>query len=315
MNRAEEKTRVAVCVITYKRPEGLRRLLEGLDRLRFEKVEAPELEVVLVDNDPAGSACASGGAASGYAYPLRCFVEPRRGIPHARNTALAAVDGGVDFVAFVDDDEVPEPGWLDELLSVQRLCDADVVAGPVVRHFEEEPPAWVVEGGFFVKQRYATGQRIKYPDTANALVRWRVLEEMDEHFDERMALSGGEDTHLFLRMHRAGRTMVWADGGVVHELIPRSKANAAWILRRAYRLGNSLSICEVDVYPGDHAFRALRVAKATARIARGTLLLAVSPLRGKHASVRALQDVFRGVGMLAGLVGFAYQEYAKTHGK
>ena len=101
---------------------------------------------------------------------------------------------------------------------------------------------------------------------------------------------------------------------MVHELIPRSKANAGWLLRRAYRLGNSLSICEVDLYPGDYASRAVRVAKAAARIVRGMLFLPVSPLLGKYASVRALQDVSRGVGMLAGLSGLVYQEYRKTHG-
>ncbi len=314
MNRAAG-TRVAVCIITYNRPDGLRRLLDGLDRLRFHKVPAPALEVVLVDNDPAGSACASKAVVSKRSYGLRCYVERRRGIPYARNRALAGVEDGVHFVAFVDDDEVPEPNWLDELLSVQQLYDADVVAGPVVRHFDGPPPRWVVEGGFFEKQRYATGHPTKFADTANALVRWGALEDMDEHFDERMALSGGEDTHLFLRMYKAGRTMVWADGAVVHELIPRSKANVGWLVRRAYRLGNSLSICEVDIYPRDYAFRALRIAKASARIVRGMLLLAVSPLRGKHVSVRALQDVSRGAGMLAGLTGLVYQEYnRKTHG-
>ena len=313
MNRATG-TRVTVCIITYNRPEGLRRLLEGIDGLHFDKVPPPALEVVLVDNDPAGSACASGGVVASRGYPLKCYVEPRRGIPYARNRALRGVEDGVDFVAFVDDDEVPAPNWLDELLSVQEICDADVVAGPVVRHFDGPPPAWVTRGRFFEKQRYVTGQPIKFADTANALVRMGVLEEMDEHFDERMALSGGEDTHLFLRIHKAGRTMVWADGAVVHELIPRSKANAGWLIRRAYRLGNSLSICEVDLYPGDYASRVVRVAKATARIVRGMLSLPVSPLLGKYASVRALQDVSRGVGMLAGLSGIVYQEYRKTHG-
>lgn len=283
--------------------------------MRFDKVPPPALEVVLVDNDPDGSACDFGVAAKQRGYGLKCYVEPRRGIPYARNRALAAVEDGVDFVAFVDDDEVPEPCWLDELLSLQEIHDADVVAGPVVRHFDGPPPEWVTRGGFFVKQRYRTGQPIKFADTANALVRNGVLREMDEHFDERMALSGGEDTHLFLRMHKAGRTMVWADGAVVHELIPRSKANVGWLLRRAYRLGNSLSICEVDIYPRDYAFRAVRVAKAAARIVRGMLLLAVSPFLGRHVSVRALQDASRGIGMLAGLSGLVYQEYnRKTHG-
>ena len=34
------------------------------------------------------------------------------------------------WLAFIDDDEVPEPEWLAELLRVQRTCGADAVRGP-----------------------------------------------------------------------------------------------------------------------------------------------------------------------------------------
>ena len=310
------EARVAVCVITYNRPEGLRRLLEGLDRLTFAGDPPPAVEIVLVDNDPAGLACApyeSRDGSSTGRWPLRCYVEPRRGIPYARNRSVAGVEEGVDFVAFVDDDEVPEPGWLDELLHVQQLYDADVVAGPVVRHFDEPVPAWVAKGKFFEKRRYPTGHPVKFVDTANALVRNDILGRMDKHFDERMALNGGDDTHLFLRIHRAGYRMVWADGAIVHELIPKSRANTGWLLRRAYRLGNSLTLCEIDLYPS-FSVRVVRVAKAAGRIARGLLLVPVSPLLGWHAFVRAVQDISRGAGMLAGLAGVVYEEYRRTHG-
>ena len=105
-------------------------MLEGLDRLRFAKVPPPAVEIVVVDNDPAGPTCALLESVKlGHNWPLRCYVEPRRGIPYARNRAIASIEGRADFVAFVDDDEIPAPEWLDELLHVQRSYDADVVAG------------------------------------------------------------------------------------------------------------------------------------------------------------------------------------------
>lgn len=304
--------RVAVCVITYKRPEGLRRLLEGLEVLKFGKVPPPALEIIVVDNDPAGLACAEFEGAD-RVYPLKCYVEPRRGIPYARNKAIACVEDGVDFVACVDDDEVPEPGWLDELLHVQQLYDADVVAGPVLRHFDGPLPDWATKGKFFEKPRYSTGHPIKFVSTANVLVRTKMFGGTDKPFDERLALNGGEDTHFFLRMHRAGRRMVWADGAAVHELIPSSRANLGWLLRRAYRVGNSLALCEMDLYPSVST-RVVRAAKAAGRIARGLSLFAPSVIRGRHVFVKALQDVCWGAGSFAGMAGMAYEEYKTTHG-
>ncbi len=318
--RGEEEgvgtTRVAVCVITYGRPEGLRRLLEGLDRLTFsEVVPSPAVEIIVVDNDPTGSACALLERENPVRnWPLRCHVEPRRGIPHARNRAISGVGPGIDFVAFVDDDEVPEPRWLDELLRVQREHDADAVAGTVLRYFDEPPPDWILKGGFFEKRRFRTGYPVKYVDTANSLVRRELFEGQRKPFDERLAFSGGEDTHFFLRAHRDGRKMVWADGAAVHELIPKSRATAGWVFRRAYRLGNSLAFCEADL-DSSPSVLALRAAKALARIARGLLLVPASPLLGGRSTLaRALHDVFRGAGMLAGLAGFTHEEYKKTHG-
>ena len=301
-------------MVTYNRPRGLRRLLEGLDRLTFDG-PAPVVEIVVVDNDPEGNAYALLKRDSPVRkWPLRCYVESRRGIPQARNAAISNVEGGVDFVAFVDDDEVPDPEWLDELLRVQREFGADAVAGPVLRHFDEPPPTWILKGGFFVKERYRTGEPVKYLDTANALVSGRLFDGRGKPFDERLAFSGGEDTHFFLRAHRDGRKMVWADGAVVRESIPASRANAGWIFRRAYRLGVSLTFCETDLDPSAPVF-ALRAAKALARIARGLLLALASPLLGgRHVFACGLHDVCRGAGMLAGLAGFTHEEYRKTHG-
>jgi hypothetical protein len=72
--------KVAVYVITYLRPEGLKRLLEGLNRSTFDKcAETPVLELIVVDNDSSGLACAfCEEMRPDLRWPLRCFVEARR---------------------------------------------------------------------------------------------------------------------------------------------------------------------------------------------------------------------------------------------
>jgi glycosyltransferase involved in cell wall biosynthesis len=307
--------RVAVCVITYRRPEGLKRLLNGLNGLVFEKNPLPDLEVIVVDNDPTGSAKALCEVAEpNLRWPLKYRVEPRRGIPYARNRAIASAGSEMDCVAFVDDDEVPLPSWMDELLYVQHSYDADVVYGAVLPYFEEDVPAWIVKGRFFehpfVRSQYSTGHPLELADTNNVLLRTRVFGRMDKLFDERFALTGGSDTHFFMRVFRAGYRIVWAVDAQVHDWVPENRANARWILQRAYRLGNTRSLCELDLEP-PVAGRAVPVIKGVARIAQGIVLIPVSLALGRHAFVGALHKICYGAGRLAGVLGVQYEEYRR----
>ena len=59
MNKKAEQSageHIVVCVITYQRPRGLQKLLDSLAEMQFSRVDAPEVTVVVVDNDPKGSA-------------------------------------------------------------------------------------------------------------------------------------------------------------------------------------------------------------------------------------------------------------------
>lgn len=307
--------RVAVCVITCQRPEGLKRLLDGLNELTFDKCEAPDVEIIVVDNDPAGSACAfCEEIRSDLRWPLKCCVEPRRGIPYARSKSVACAEESADFIATLDDDEVPEPLWLDELLYAQQRYDADVVGGPVLPYFDEPVPSWVTKGKFFDRRRHPTGSLLRVAATNNALIRAEIFRNMDEHFSPRLGMTGADDTHFFMRVYRAGYKMVWADDALVHEWIPASRANAKWLLKRAYGLGTRITLCELDVEPSNST-RATRVVKASGRIIQGVLLAPLSPiLGGRRALLRALQYIARGAGIFAGLAGKGYQEYRKIHG-
>jgi succinoglycan biosynthesis protein ExoM len=311
-------TRVAICIATFRRPLGLTRLVQGIDALALPDAAAGDgitLEVVVVDNDPQGGAAPVCGALEpGCRWPLHYLHEPRRGIAQARNRAVDAVGGRVDFLAFIDDDEVPDANWLTELLRVQREYEADVVAGPVVPVFEDEAARWILDGRFFDRPRHETGQALRLASTGNALIRSSLLSDPAMRFDERLGLTGGEDAHFFARVHSSGHRMIWADDAVVRESIPATRARARWLLQRAYRSGNSWSLCEYDLYP-TLATRATRIAKGIGRVGQGTLSLPLTLVSGRRGLVKALQNVFLGAGAVTGALGVRYEEYRKVHGR
>ena len=305
--------RVAVCIITCQRPEGLKRLLNGLNQLNFHQCKTPTLEIIVIDNDFNGSACQLCQQISPQIkWTIKYYIEPRRGIPFARNTAIACAGEDLEFLVFIDDDEVPQPSWLDELLRAQSLYNADVVSGPVLPYFNQSVPDWIIKGKFFERSRYSTGHLLSGAATNNVLIRLEVLQKMKPCFDERLALSGGSDWHFFRRVFDAGYKIVWANDALVNEWIPASRANLMWLLKRGYRLGITESFCEVDLHPS-LAVRAICIFKGMRRIIKGTLFIPLSFIGGKHEVLRNLQYIYHSAGMLVGITGKKYQEYQKIH--
>lgn len=303
---------VAICALTLHRPIGLTSLLDGLARL--DVPSDAEISVIIVDNDAEGSAVAVVDAwRDRMPWPLHLVVEPRRGIPFGRNAAVAAAHDA-DFLAFIDDDEVPDPGWLRELLAMQRAKGADVVTGPVLPRFESSPPSWVTEGGFFNRLRFEDGERLTWATTSSVLIATRVLPAGSPAFNEAMAFTGGSDTHFFMRGEDLGWKMVWADRAVVTELIPTSRVTTRWLLSRQYRRGITLTYCMLDLR-NSRSRRVKRVGQGGFQILKGVGLAVVGLPRGRARVVRGLQKVWFGAGLLTALVGKQYEEYRTIHGR
>ena len=99
---------VSVCIPTYRRPEGLARLLDSLGRMKVP--HDLRAEVVVVDNDPEASAAPLASRYADFPLPIRWVHEPEANISVARNRSVDEARG--EWVAFVDDDEVVDEGWL-----------------------------------------------------------------------------------------------------------------------------------------------------------------------------------------------------------
>lgn len=308
---------VTICIVTYKRPKGLMRLLDGLNELEFTKTAPEGVRVVLVDNDQEGSGAKIGRSmANSLRWPMVVAIEPRRGIPYARNTAMSLVDKTSAYIAFIDDDEVPDPNWLDELLYVQATYSADVVTGPVIPYFPKPPPQWLVRGGFFDRPQLPDGSVVRTARTGNVLVRREVFSAVADGFDERLALTGGSDTLFFMQVDRARFKMVFAANATVTEWVPRSRTNAKWLLQRAFRIGNTYAICERSL---DGSLRSTmsRWGVGVGLLVKGgctALISVVLPSTRYRGNIfNGLRKCSTGLGVLAGLVGHRYEEYRRVH--
>jgi succinoglycan biosynthesis protein ExoM len=295
---------VVVCVVTFRRPAMLTALIGSLCAQRFGG-EAPAVEVVVVDNDREASARPVVAAAGRrLPWPLHYRIEPERNIARARNLAIRTARAlSPDFLAFVDDDDVVSEQWLEQMLLGLQALGADAVCGPVLPRFDPASPGWIAAGGFFRLKPAARGQLLPYPSMANLLARAALFGGGDEPFDAGFGLLGGSDALLFARWRLAGVRTLAVPEGWVEETIPASRARAGWILRRAFRVGNTAVLVEKKLPAGQRRVLVLGAAA----------LLPALP-RGRAATLRALWDLCFGVGSWAAALGYRYEEYRRVHG-
>jgi glycosyltransferase involved in cell wall biosynthesis len=299
--------RVLIAIPTCKRPAGLARLLDAIARLE----EGPAISVLVADNDARehqGFDLVRRLAPS-YRWPLRAVIEETRGIAQVRNRLVAeALKSDAQFLAMIDDDEWPEPGWIREFLKAQRITGADVLQGSILFVHKSDRPKPLPD------IRHATGP-IALPEAAgNLMIRRPVLEKTaSPWFDPAFALTGGEDLDFFVRLKRAGWRFGWADKARALGDVPNLRDDLGWVLRRAYSNGNSDMRVLLKYRPGlaRLAGESLKIAGALLLSPPLALILVLSPNRRRRSLVR----FGRAVGKLTAMAGLRYNEYATVHGE
>lgn len=304
--------KLALCTATFKRPDGLRRLLDALDAM--EQTEQADVTVIVVDNDPAEPAAWVRDRTI-FGKNVVYASEARRGITFARNRALAvAAELDVGWIGWLDDDEAPRPDWLRSIVATQIRTGADVVAGPAEPVFEPEAPQWIVDTGAFGTERFETDSAYPFfhTRTSGVIVRSSLVPEGG--FDNRMALSGGSDRLMFTQIHRAGGSFRWDDEAIVDEWVPSTRVTARWLIKRWFRVGvtRSLTMLYLDSPPLTRRLR--RVAGGSAMAVSGSIGVLGALPKGKTSILSASRRVLLGAGAAWGALGFYFEEYQKVHG-
>ena len=297
------RMRIAICTITRRRPEGLERLLRSLEQLEIN--DGISLQVIVVENDTPRA-----DTTPQCRLPLRHVFEPTLGIPFARNRSIEEALVDSDRLIFLDDDETVEPNWLNRLLDAERTYDSAVITGPALPRFPDGAPAWAERSGVFEPPRHSTGTSRPWAYTHHAMIRTDLVRDGGFRFEESMGFTGGSDKEFFRRLVDAGHDITWIDEAVAHEWYPTSRLTHGWVFRRSYRLGTNAPIAEGRHSAGE---RAALLGRAARFGARGVLRSLASIGRPSDALARAAWDLGRAAGLVAGVLGRRYDEYAERH--
>jgi glycosyltransferase involved in cell wall biosynthesis len=304
---------ISLCIATYRRTERLAALLDDL----VKQQHLPS-EVVVVDNDAAGSACAvvEQRRKLGAPFPIYYDIQPVKNISLTRNRTVELANG--DWIAFIDDDERAPAAWLKHLAGTVTRCSADGVLGPVQPIVPAYAPAWIRKGDFYAWARMQTGAVIPLNKLrfGNVLVHGALLRDGPAPFDPGYGLTGGEDGDLLCRLVRRGARIVWCDEAVVHEPVEAARLSLRWLLLRALRGGQDFARHKLAGRLGEltRAGRARLLLRALVQTtAAAGLALLAWPL-GRHRAVYWLLKASANLGKISIFLGWHYQEYGSKAG-
>lgn len=307
---------IVVAVLTFRRPDLLAALLESYSRL----VMPPDCQVQLlvIDNDAHASALQTFTACINHRSAARYVVEPRLGIPVARNRALdEALAGGADALCFIDDDETPATDWLVRLVEEWRKSGAHLIGGPV----EVAPPP--VSATFLQRLMNASlvaRARRKYRLTALAATRggrftvvtnnWlcdlRWLATSRLRFDESLLMTGGSDTAFCMAAVAAGCRKAWAADAVVREVIPPDRLTIRYQFWRG--MCQSITHYRMKSRPRTTVHGIATLGIAAVRAVLGLVVLTV-PVFGVGSLAIGIRSLGWAAGRIQALWGFSSNLY------
>jgi succinoglycan biosynthesis protein ExoM len=297
---------VSVCVATFRRPEGLARLLDSLGRMKLPHDLA--VEVVVVDDDPEASAARLRERYRDFPLPVRWVHEPAANISLARNRSVEAATG--DWVAFVDDDEVVDEDWLAAYWRCQAEGDVDGWCGPVPIQLEAEVDSWVDPRVFFARKDWPTGMplTLQHVRTGNAFMARRLFDpETGRRFDPFYGRIGGEDTDLFGRLLEDGVRLAWCNEARVTEFYGPERCTFRFLMRRYFASGVNLVHFELRGRGFGNRLRVL--ARTLWRLAGSVVLMPVWACRGRVPAAQMFLRFVLQVGRVWGLFGNRHEQY------
>ena len=128
---------LTVAIPTFNRADLLGIALQSLAE---QDAEPEGWRVLVVDNNCTDQTAVQVSTMATKWPRLSLVSEPRQGLSHARNRALACCNSG--WLLFVDDECTFPPGYVARALTIVRERRPLVFGGPIRPWYQKPPPAW-----------------------------------------------------------------------------------------------------------------------------------------------------------------------------
>lgn len=317
METSDKLMLIGVC--TYQRPSMLAELLKACARI--SSVPGMSLGLLIVDNDPGGSARQQVENARQYVpIPIHYRIEPARGISNARNRVLVeAISLNAGYLALIDDDEIMRPDWLVELFAALKASDADAVGAPSYWDLPAGVASWhhaLPTSPHYIRRRRDEVKSRKprlYPSTNNVLMSARLYRDLGIRFDVRFGMTGGEDTDFFKRAKNAGARYTFTDKAAVLETIPPSRLTLRWRFWRWAGVARG-NVRMHRLQQGQIEAWRHYLPRCFPKLLTGPLFLFAAPIMGPEMMLRGVKHLGGAVGILQELLGRNHEEYTTIHG-
>lgn len=262
---------ISVVICTYNRSSFLRHCLESLQK---QTALLDEFEVIVVNNNSVDDTeDVAKNFEAVFPFFKYCF-EDKQGLSFARNKGYE--QASCDWVAFLDDDAVARPNWVEIIFETIKKGDFDVFGGGYTAwHALREQPKWFYsewETNVSISDVYTVLEK-GYPSGGNCVYRKSLFLEHGG-FSTALGMKGnsaayGEETLLIDTMRQQGVIVGFVPELLIDHCVIERKYSLIWRLHRSFAIGrDSVTICN------EHS-----VIELVKSIAKCVCFLVLSPVK------------------------------------
>lgn len=300
--------KIVICIPTYKRTEMLKHLIDSIFESCIDKLLIKDVCIIVADNDidkTAENILKKINIKPLWISNIEYFNHPSKGISNIRNALIKkAILLNPDYLVFIDDDEYVTKEWLNELVKIISINDADAARGPVLAKVADNTPDYV--SCWFRRESYPNNFQLHTLSTNSLILKRLTLQKLNIWFDKRFNITGSGDHYFGIQLLKKGARIVWAVNAIAYETIPETRANIKWLMKRIYRCSNGYTyILKLEK---EYLKIIKKILVSFIYIIAGffSILLLIIPIKKRYWGIYTLS---KGVGGLTGLFNLHYKEY------